>query len=91
MSERKFPKSVSFNTKNENDRAILEYVKRRNFSGYVKKLILADMKNNDFNFDAVKTPPKPHPTSKLDELRRQLASSKYINDNPDNCSRNQTE
>ena len=43
MANNKFPKSVSFNLKNPNDVRILEHVKKRNFSGYVKKLILADM------------------------------------------------
>jgi hypothetical protein len=41
---KKFAKSVSFNEKNETDKAILKHVARRNFSGYVKKLILDDMK-----------------------------------------------
>jgi hypothetical protein len=41
---KKFAKSVSFNEKNETDKAILKHVARRNFSGYVKKLILEDMK-----------------------------------------------
>jgi hypothetical protein len=41
---KKFAKSVSFNEKNEIDKAILKHVARRNFSGYVKKLILEDMK-----------------------------------------------
>ena len=44
MASNKFPKSVSFNLKNASDVAILNHVKKRNFSGYVKKLILADMK-----------------------------------------------
>ena len=44
MARNKFPKSVSFNVKNAGDVAILKHVKKRNFSGYVKKLILADMK-----------------------------------------------
>ena len=44
MASGKFPKSVSFNLKNASDVAILNHVKKRNFSGYVKKLILADMK-----------------------------------------------
>jgi hypothetical protein len=41
---KKFAKSVSFNEKNETDKAILKHIARRNFSGYVKKLILEDMK-----------------------------------------------
>ncbi|PEU05239.1 hypothetical protein CN527_02570 [Bacillus cereus] len=35
----KFSKPVAFNEKNEKDRLMLQHVKRRNFSGYVKKLI----------------------------------------------------
>ncbi|MGS2750103.1 hypothetical protein ACVAMH_24925 [Bacillus zanthoxyli] len=35
----KFSKPVSFNEKNERDRLMLQHVKRRNFSGYVKKLL----------------------------------------------------
>lgn len=44
MSKTKFPKSVSFNTKNEEDKLILKHIARRNFSGYVKKLIIQDIK-----------------------------------------------
>ncbi|MCU5181577.1 hypothetical protein [Bacillus toyonensis] len=35
----KFSKPVAFNEKNEKDRMMLQHVKRRNFSGYVKRLI----------------------------------------------------
>lgn len=35
----KFSKPVAFNEKNEKDRLMLQHVKRRNFSGYVKKLL----------------------------------------------------
>ncbi|ADY24852.1 hypothetical protein P4U05_20530 [Bacillus paranthracis] len=40
----KFSKPVAFNEKNEKDRLMLKHVKRRNFSGYAKKLIWEDMK-----------------------------------------------
>lgn len=43
IGKNKHIKSISFNKKNENDNKILKHVARRNFSGYVKKLILADM------------------------------------------------
>lgn len=43
-NKNRFSKSIAFNSKNEVDQQILKHVKRRNFSGYVKKLILADMK-----------------------------------------------
>lgn len=51
MSTNKVIKSVSFNQKNKDDEIILNHVKRRNFSGYVKKLILADIrkKQNETN------------------------------------------
>jgi hypothetical protein len=44
MSKNKVIKSVGFNITNPDDVEILKAVKRRNFSGYVKKLILADLK-----------------------------------------------
>jgi hypothetical protein len=39
----KIVKPVSFNDGKENDKRMLEHVKRRNFSGYVKRLIQADI------------------------------------------------
>lgn len=39
----KFSKPVAFNEKNEKDRLMLQHVKRRNFSGYVKKLLWGAM------------------------------------------------
>jgi bifunctional N-acetylglucosamine-1-phosphate-uridyltransferase/glucosamine-1-phosphate-acetyltransferase GlmU-like protein len=45
VNYKKIPKSVGFNTKNERDRKLLKHVARRNFSGYVKNLIEADMKS----------------------------------------------
>lgn len=45
MAEKnRFSKPVAFNNKNEVDKKILKHVSRRNFSGYVKKLILEDIK-----------------------------------------------
>lgn len=46
-SKNRFSKSIAFNKTNKIDNQILNYVKRRNFSGYVKKLILADMKKSE--------------------------------------------
>lgn len=43
MSKNKVIKSVSFNITNADDAAMLEAIKRRNFSGYVKKLIKEDL------------------------------------------------
>ena len=47
MSENKFPKSVGFNLKNEDDQKILKHIKKRKFSPYVKKLILEDIKRKE--------------------------------------------
>jgi hypothetical protein len=43
----RFPKSVSFNHTVADDLKILEHVKDMNFSGYVKELILADIKRKE--------------------------------------------
>ena len=46
MTTNKLVKSVSFNVTNETDALILKAIKRRkNFSGYVKKLLLADIQS----------------------------------------------
>ncbi|PEK70427.1 hypothetical protein [Bacillus pseudomycoides] len=44
MEKHKFSKPVAFNKRNEKDKIMLNHVKRRNFSGYVKKLIWEDIK-----------------------------------------------
>jgi hypothetical protein len=49
ISKNKKIKSISFNVKNEGDRAILKHISRRNFSGYVKKLILSDIERKENN------------------------------------------
>lgn len=81
MKERhKFPKPVAFNTNNAIDRAMLDFVKKRNFSGYVKKLIIADMKTKGIDIPNGKhDTPKPASESKLERLQRELAN-KRIND-----------
>lgn len=43
LEKSKFSKPVAFNKKNLKDRIMLQHVKRRNFSGYVKKLIWEDI------------------------------------------------
>ncbi|WP_191556625.1 hypothetical protein [Metabacillus idriensis] len=60
MGKTKFPKSVSFNTKNEDDQKILKHVSRRNFSGYVKKLILEDIKKKEVEKAEVGQKSKAH-------------------------------
>ena len=69
---------------------MLNYVKRRNFSGYVKKLIIADMKAK--GADVPKYSPTKRPNaatsqipsneSQLERLKRQLALAKNVNDDP---------
>ena len=39
----KIIKSVSFNVTNEDDKKMLKHLKKRNFSGYVKKLIMKEI------------------------------------------------
>ncbi len=51
MSKNKVIKSVSFNKTNEKDERVLKAISRRNFSGYVKKLILADLDAKESNQD----------------------------------------
>ena len=84
----KFSKPVAFNVKNPTDKAIADYVKKRNFSGYVKKLITADMQSKGIDVpkrkktdrNAVVVNEIPTQTeSKLERLKRQLAD-KRIND-----------
>jgi hypothetical protein len=57
MSKNKIIKSVSFNVTNADDKKMLDHLKRRNFSGYVKKLIMReiDIKNES---NGTKTEPK---------------------------------
>ena len=43
LEKSKFSKPVAFNKKNLKDRIMLQHVKRRNFSGYVKRLIWEDI------------------------------------------------
>ena len=69
MTSGKFPKSVSFNLKNASDVAILNHVKKRNFSGYVKKLILADMQQKGV---AIQKATEVKPLSKFERLQAEL-------------------
>jgi hypothetical protein len=43
----RFSKPVAFNKNNLDDQKILKHVSRRNFSGYVKKLILNDIRQRE--------------------------------------------
>ncbi|MGY3188730.1 hypothetical protein [Lysinibacillus sp. TE18511] len=86
MKERhKFPKPVAFNTHNAIDRAMLEFVKKRNFSGYVKKLIIADMKTKGIEIPNGKQATKTHDNeTRLERLRRELADKRVNNDSGSN-------
>ncbi|PGA17862.1 MULTISPECIES: hypothetical protein [Bacillus cereus group] len=61
MERSKFSKPVAFNKKNEKDRIMLQHVKRKNFSGYVKKLIWNDI-------------PDKHKKMPCEEDRKQVPS-----------------
>ena len=79
MANNKFPKSVSFNLKNPSDVAILQHVKKRNFSGYVKKLIIEDMKKKGFTVEVTN---ESKPLSKFERLELELNKrSDDISDN----------
>jgi len=86
----KFTKSVSFNITNKDDEIMLKALKRRNFSGYVKKLIMADIQAKqlakevvaevDLKVEEVSKPVKVEkevPESKIEQLkkRQQLGKS----------------
>lgn len=57
MSGNKVIKPVSFNKTKEIEREMLKYLQKRNFSGYVKKLILADIKKKEQQKKAAETQP----------------------------------
>lgn len=82
-------KTVSFNPANEKEKQMLKHLKRRNFSGYVKKLIEADMKSKGKWEDQVPQDTKEvkkeeKQPNKFDELRKQIkkpssAPGPYLN------------
>lgn len=81
MSKNKVIKSVGFNKTNPDDAEILKAVKRRNFSGYVKKLILADIRANKTEVK------KETAAEKLERMRRQMLTDKGV-DNQTNSITN---
>ncbi|MGG2024192.1 hypothetical protein AB1282_25515 [Gottfriedia sp. S16(2024)] len=78
----KFVKSVSFNITNKDDEIILKAVKRRNFSGYVKKLIMADIQAKQLakEPESVEKPAvvkkEVKPESKIDQLKKRQQQGK---------------
>lgn len=71
----KFSKPVAFNNENPKDMAILDFVKNKNFSGLVKKMLLEQMKEEGIQV------PKKIPVqsvqletlSPLDQLKQRLS------------------
>lgn len=78
MSKTKFPKSVSFNLKNEDDKKILKHISRRNFSGYVKKLILADIKTNLEKKETARQPERKHQEPKTDTNKTEIVQNRNV-------------
>lgn len=65
----KIIKSVSFNVTNPDDVAMLDVIKRRNFSGYVKSLIKDDIKHRGM----VETFREPNEAAKNDTKKESAA------------------
>jgi hypothetical protein len=58
---------------------MLKHVKRKNFSGYVKKLIMADMKEKGIEVVEVATVDKPvipSPREQLERLKKNKSETK---------------
>jgi hypothetical protein len=70
MSENKVIKSVSFNITNEKDAAMLKHFKRRNFSGYVKKLIWNDMAGGEPKREPAPVP-EPSVNERLEQMKKE--------------------
>ena len=74
----RFSKPVAFNTKNEQDNTILEYCKRRNFSGFAKKAMLfyiEHLKQETPIKKKVQEPPKKEPV-KLTPVQKPKAAER---------------
>lgn len=77
MSKNKVIKSVGFNITNPDDAEILKAVKRRNFSGYVKKLLLEDIRaNGTKKADPVK---EETAAERMERMRSQMLTNKSVN------------
>lgn len=78
MSNNKVIKSVSFNKTSEDDKKMLKHInKKRNFSGYVKKLIMQDVLQKDQKNIAEQIDlPQELPEKKIEE--RPLSPSEEI-------------
>ena len=72
-------KSVSFNQTVSDDKAMLKHFSRKNFSGYVKKLIMQDMKEKGFEPTIEAEPEKvviPTPREQIEQMKKQRSESK---------------
>ena len=71
-------KPVSFNITKPDDVKMLDYVKRRNFSGYMKKLIWQDIKayeeNKAKNGPVLKPIEALTPAQRLEQAKAKLSS-----------------
>jgi RecA-family ATPase len=72
----KLTKSVSFNTTNKEDEIMLKALKRRNFSGYVKKLIMADIQAKQLAKEEP-APSKVEEVQKPTEVNKEVAESTF--------------
>ena len=75
MAGNKVVKSVSLNLNVDDDQLILKHVKKKNFSGYVKKLILEEIKQQE---SAKREEPAAKPLSvkeELEQLKKRESSS----------------
>jgi hypothetical protein len=82
MSGNKVIKPVSFNITKPDDVKMLEHVKRRNFSGYVKKLIWADIKSREENKAQIEPILKPREeltaAQRLEQVKNKINGTKSL-------------
>lgn len=77
----RFSKPVAFNSKNADDQQILKHVNRRNFSGYVKKLILADIKEREqlkTQDEAIKPVTEDAPKKEVVKEKKELTGAEKL-------------
>lgn len=79
----KVVKSVSFNPANPEEARMIKAIKRRNFSGYVKKLIAADL---DAKKTTQATDTEPAPPQSVAEKLSEIKRNGPMLINPQNAS-----
>ncbi|WP_051758215.1 hypothetical protein [Rossellomorea vietnamensis] len=72
-NKNKIIKSVSFNVTNEDDKKMLKHLLKRNFSGYVKKLIMREIELKGEKEGAV---PESSETTVLKEEKKLTAAER---------------